>query len=65
MITRFLPVNISAYFRMEVDITNTSRASDTFLDESLDKEVYPQDYTSQLLNNIDWSSREHPGSEKR
>ena len=50
------------YFQMEVDNTNMSRSPNT----SLDTEVYPQDYVSQLFNNIDWSSRvKHPRSEER
>ena len=54
------------YFQMEVDNTNLSRSPNTSLDVSLDTEVYPQDYVSQLFNNIDWSSRvKHPRSEER
>ena len=67
IIMRFLPVNIyTVYFQMEVDNTNTSRASDTYLDVALDTKVYPQDYVSQLFNNIEWSSRvKHPRSKGR
>ena len=54
------------YYQIEVDNTSMSRSPNTSLDVSLDTEVYPQDYVSQLFNNIDWSSRvKHPRSEER
>ena len=54
------------YFQMEVDNTNMSRSPNTSLDVSLYTVVYPQDYVSQLFNNIDWSSTvKHPRSEER
>ena len=51
---------------MEVDNTNMSRSPNTSLDVSQYTMVYPQDYVSQLFNNIDWSSTvKHPRSEER
>ena len=54
------------YYQIEVDNTSMSRSPNTSLDVSLYTMVYPQDYVSQLFNNIDWSSRvKHPRSEER
>ena len=51
---------------MEENSSDITDSPNTSLDTSLDKEVYPQDYVSELFNKIDWSSRvKNPRSEDR